>query len=485
MKIIRHSDRGLTFSFNENDAFKPGSHYRYVVDNVRGQVILIPDEDGKYKLSRKGAQNKPLVDLRNEEIKSVISNARFMEIEVLDDRIVVHIVKTDESVRTTLTDVELTELIDRSEDITFEIDKDILAHDSDALSEMLRASGVLSDKVFNDVLYVFDTVSLFSGAGLLDYPFKMDDSFDIKFAVDKFKAACMTYRENIGDHVLCMDIRELDAKDVPAADLIIGGPCCQGYSNANRTGNAELDESKRKLIDDYVRIVKEKKPLIWVIENVPQLLTKGDGVHFEKILSELSSDYHITYSVIDDSAVGGYTIRKRMVIIGSLHEVGEIVIPDISVSSKKTADDALRKVTSDWFNYSDITRSTPDTMRKMSYVRPGHNYKDIPELSDKVRHSNLYRRLRGDKPAVTITNWRKILLMPPVGNRILSVAEAAALMGLDGTFKFLGSLDDRQQQVGNGVTQHVARFIKSIVKNALYDFANNKLKNSNAAIMAA
>ena len=66
-------------------------------------------------------------------------------------------------------------------------------------------------------------------------------------------------------------------------------------------------------------------------------------------------------------------------------------------------------------------------------------------------------------------------LMPPVGNRILTVAEAEALMGLPGTFRVFGSLNDRQQQIGNGVTQAIAHFVKSIVKNALCAFANEKL----------
>ena len=74
---------------------------------------------------------------------------------------------------------------------------------------------------------------------------------------------------------------------------------------------------------------------------------------------------------------------------------------------------------------------------------------------------------------MTITNWRKVLLMPPEGNRILSVSEAAAIMGLNKNFKFLGTLDERQQQVGNGVTQAIAMFIKSIVKNALFGYMNN------------
>ncbi len=445
---IKISKRGLTFSFKENETFKAGSHYRYIIDNQTSEVILLPDEKGKYKFSRKGTQNKPLVDLRNEEIKNAMSMGRYMEVEILDNKIVVHIIKTSVNI-SGMTEPEIKDLIARSDNITFEIDKQTLERDNKALSDMLKASGLFSRKTRKDVSYVFDTISLFSGAGLLDYPFHKDGSFDLQFAVDFDKSACETYKANIGDHIKCMDIRDLDENDVPNAELIIGGPCCQGYSNANRAGNLAQDISKRLLIDDYIRMVHAKKPLMFVIENVRQFLTKENGKYLNKVLTELS-DYNITYSVINDNEVGGFTTRERMVLIGTDKSVGKIVIPDVELVRHRTTGDALKRVTTEWYNYSDITKASPDTVKKMSQVRPGHNYKDIPELAHLDRHSNVYRRLAEDEPAVTITNWRKVNLMPPVGNRILSVSEAAALMGLNKDFKFFGSLNDRQQQVGNG-----------------------------------
>ena len=474
---IKMSKRGLTFSFAANDTFRAGTHYRYIVDNANSEVILIADEKGKYKMSRKGAHAKPLVDLRNEEIKQAMAGSSYMEVEVLDDRIIVHIIKLNANVEG-LSDVELIDMLDKSEEVTFSIDKKSLIEHDSALIEMLTASGLFSEKNRSDLSYVFDTVSLFSGAGLLDYPFKKDESFDIKFAVDFDKAACETYSKNIGEHILCMDMRDLDENQVPETDLIIGGPCCQGYSNANRKGNEALDVSKRLLIDDYIRIVRAKKPLMFVIENVRQFITKENGKYLERVFTALSDDYNITYSVVNDLEVGGYSKRERMVLIGSIKAMGKVVIPNVELASTKTVGDALKKVTSDWFNYSDITKASADTQAKMAQVRPGHNYKDIESMKDLDRHSNVYRRLAADEPLVTITNWRKVNLMPPEGNRILSVSEAAAIMGLDKSFKFFGSINDKQQQVGNGVTQAIASFIKSIVKNALYGYVNSNLNVS-------
>ena len=474
---IRKSNRGLTFSFAENEHFKVGSHYRYFVDVAKSEVIIVADENGKYKLSRKGTNAKPLVDLRNSEIKEAMSLASYMEVEISGDQIIVHIIKKTVNVEGN-SDVDVADLFDKGEEISFVINKEDLIENNEALADMLTASGLFSEKTADDLSYVFDTVSLFSGAGLLDYPFHKDDSFDIRFAVDFDASACETYRRNIGDHIWCMDIRDLTEDRVPDADLIIGGPCCQGYSNANRAGNLAQDISKRLLIDDYIRMVRAKKPYMFLIENVEQFITKEQGKYLNRVITELSNEYNITYSVVNDWEVGGYSTRKRMLLIGSIKAIGKVIIPDVELTNKKTVGQALAKVDSSWFNYADITKASPETVAKMAQVPQGGNYKNIRGMELLDRHSNVYRRLDLNKPSVTITNWRKVNLIHPTENRILSVAEASAIMGLGKDFKFYGSINDRQQQVGNGVTQAIASFAKSVIKTHLYAFVNKQIKEN-------
>ena len=478
---IRSSKRGLTFSFQKNETFKAGTKYRYIVDVKDASIIIVPDEKGKYKMSKKGEEQKPLVDLRNKEVKDAIALAQYLEIEITSTKIIVHIIEKNINTET-LSDRETVELFDKQDKQTLVLDKYMFVEHNTELIKMLTASGFFSAKENNDINYIFDVVSLFSGAGMLDYPFKLDESFDIKFAVDFDKSACETYRHMIGDHILCMDMRELDEKQVPQADVIIGGPCCQGYSNANRalTGKEEA-RKKRLLIHDYIRVVKEKKPLVFLVENVPQFLTKDDAEHLNSILTELS-DYEISYTIVNDNEVGGYSTRKRMLLFGS--RIGKIQIPNVELFKNATCGDALKKVDSTWIHYNDLTNASEDTMRKMAYVHDGQNYKSVPELAHLNRHSNVYRRLDAKEPAVTITNWRKVLMMPPeeflsrdksgkLIQRQLNCAEAKAIQGLPKDYRFFGSLNDIQQQIGNGVTRAVATFAKSIIKNALIGYANN------------
>ena len=76
-----------------------------------------------------------------------------------------------------------------------------------------------------------------------------------------------------------------------------------------------------------------------------------------------------------------------------------------------------------------------------------------------------------DKLSPTLTNWRKTVLTHPTENRILTVSEAAAIMGLDKDFPIYGkTLNSRQQQVANGVTFSVGKFVKEAILASLDNF---------------
>lgn len=481
MKKIKRSDRGLTFSLlNEQAAI--GSRYDYFIDKERKEIVIIGNPAGKLKVSRKRSGNgfKPLYDIRSAEVRKLCSEADYMQIEVLDDKIVVHtyrkVTQISKAVRSNV--IHIADIIGEK---TGEIILDMASGMNAALYEFghptLQNAAYFESLCLQiprggrkkELKQVYTVASLFSGAGLLDYSFR-DPRIRFVYAVDFDKDACDTYRENIGNHIVCKDIRQVDAEEVPDSDICIGGPCCQGYSNANRRNIAgKTAEGKRLLIEDYIRIVKAKKPKVFVIENVPQFYTKENGLYIGKVIDALSDTYEITCHTIIDSEVGGYTARKRAIVIGS--RIGKIELPSIRLATVKTVRDALSKVDAEWFNYNDVTKPKQETALAMSYVKPGGNWKDIPEdihSFGKDTHSDRFRRLSWDEVAPTIVNWRKVCMMPPEGNRILSVSEAAALMGLDKDFKVLGSsLGSRQQQIGNGVTQAIGRFVKKYVLEAL------------------
>lgn len=484
MKRIKQSTRGCTFTLDNEKLI--GTKFRYVLDLAAGEIVIIPDKNGKGTVSRKkcGKTFKPLYDIRSKEVRELVSKADYMEVETVGEKVIIHVYRKVSAVKK----VFKSNII-RIEDIfaqkTGEIVIDRAVGGEDYSPEYLFGKPTLANEDYfsyissqipswllkkdkKEIINVYDTISLFSGAGLLDYAFR-DPKIRMVYGVDFDKDACTTYRKNIGDHIECRDIRDVQPEEIPHADLVIGGPCCQGYSNANRINEkSETALEKRLLIEDYVRIVAAKKPKVFVIENVPQLLTKDDGLYMDKVLNGLP-EYTVTATIIKDDEVGGYTTRRRAIVIGS--RIGEIKLPDTCLATRKTVKDALSKVDATWFNYGDVTMPREDTKRTMSYVPQGGNWMDIPETVHKFgpsTQSNTYRRLAWDEQSPTITNWRKCILIHPEENRILTVSEAAALMGLDKAFKIYGeTLNSKQQQVGNGVTQAIGQFVKKHVLEAL------------------
>ena len=486
-KRIKSSKRGLTFSFDGFGAFQPGKRYRYILDKGNNSLLILPvaqKEEG-LKISRKkgNGKEKALFDLRNKDILSVMKKAEYLEVEIEDEKILVaamvkkkeckKIVSLDQRLKRIKTYQLPQELLmaagsgDGFYQYSFEDIFGSLASDVSAFSYVGKET---VKKQFPDVLRV---ISLFSGAGMLDLPFARDKAFSIVYAAEINDDAAKTYRENIGDHVHQIDVRKLNGKNLPQADIIIGGCPCQPYSRENPSATKRgKDHVEGDLLMEYVRLVKETNVELFVIENVPQFLTDTYGENMKYIHENLGEQYSITAKVVCDSDIGGYTKRKRTIIIGN--RLGKpVTIPDVKMHPAKTVGQALKKVHKGWKNFFDVTLPSELTKLRISLVPEGGNWRELPEeLRTKGIHSNMYRRLDRNQPSVTICNWRKYLLSPPrysndgSWDRILTVAEAAALSGLDEDFSFYGKLSSMQQQVGNGVPYALANFVKGVVKKA-------------------
>lgn len=436
-KVIKGSDRGLTFSF-KHDKFNIGEHYNYVVVPKTKKIYIIPTKQG-LKVSRKKTKfrNLALIDIRNKRIKTVTQKADKLGLTFNKNSITV---------------------------TAFNVDKPFLT------------TNIPLDKQLNIKENIIKVVSLFSGCGMLDYPFHLDNKFEIVFATDIMEDACMSYRENIGDHILNKSVTDLSKNDIPEGDILIGGCPCKPFSNANRKMDNRLEKHEdSKLVLEYIRLVNEGEYKVFVMENVPELITACNGQYFEAI-KECLPDYKIEAKVLKDSDFGGYSIRKRVFIVGS--KIGEVKFDEPIRKTVGTVGQALSKVTEDWFNYKDITKAKESTVEKMKYIPQGGNFKDIPEhLRGKGVHSNSYKRLHMNEPSCTLTNFRKSMILHPLKDRIISVAEALAISGFDRSFKVLGSLANRQQQVGNGVPFALGDIIKNIVKKLFINYENSLCLN--------
>ncbi len=114
-----------------------------------------------------------------------------------------------------------------------------------------------------------NVVSLFSGGGGLDLGF-VAEGYNVIWAIDNNKNATETYKVNLGDHIICADINQVDISKIPHADVVIGGPPCQSFSLA---GNRNVEDERGQLVWKYIHIIEQVKPKAFVFENVTGLLS--------------------------------------------------------------------------------------------------------------------------------------------------------------------------------------------------------------------
>ena len=123
-----------------------------------------------------------------------------------------------------------------------------------------------------------EIASLFSGAGGLDRGFK-NAGFDITWANENDKSIWSTINDNFPDTRLdTRSILDVPSEEIPDVDGIIGGPPCQSWSEAGKQRG--INDPRGKLFFEYIRLIKLKKPIFFLAENVSGMLHKK---HYKSI----------------------------------------------------------------------------------------------------------------------------------------------------------------------------------------------------------
>ncbi|BAY47872.1 cytosine-specific methyltransferase [Scytonema sp. HK-05] len=164
-------------------------------------------------------------------------------------------------------------------------------------------------------------VSLFSGCGGLDLGFHQA-GFNIVWANEYDKSIWDTYEINHPNVTLDRrDIRAIEPDDIPDCIGIIGGPPCQSWSEAG--AGRGINDSRGQLFFDYIRIIREKKPLFFLAENVSGILAEKHNKAFTNILYQFKdAGYEVTYKLLNAYNYGVPQDRKRVIIVGYREEMG-------------------------------------------------------------------------------------------------------------------------------------------------------------------
>lgn len=167
----------------------------------------------------------------------------------------------------------------------------------------------------------FTAISLFAGCGGLDYGFDISGIKTI-WANDIWATGLKTFSLNYPNaKIICKSICEVKSDDIPYADVLLGGFPCQPFSIIGaRTG---LNHEEGKLFFEYLRVVKDKKPKVFIAENVPGLVNFQKGELFNEMLKLLSAaGYFVTWDYMNVLDYGGVENRKRVIIAGFRNDLG-------------------------------------------------------------------------------------------------------------------------------------------------------------------
>lgn len=354
-------------------------------------------------------------------------------------------------------------------------------------------------------------IDLFAGCGGMTAGF-VKAGYEPVLSVEWELHAAATYAANFGaDHTYAGDIAQLDNRDIPRADLVIGGPPCQGFSNL---GARDINDPRNKLWQEYLRVVAKAKPKVFVIENVDRFLSSTE---FEALQGSVAdgalSDYSLSYGVLNAADFGVPQRRNRTIVIGS--RIGPIHLPKPTHARGGAGDllpwntvaDALAGVptaTRDttlpmrtWhfdgvdvpgtYTGTDIHLGRNPTKRselRYDHIPPGGGRFNLPDglLPDCWRNkptgtTDVMGRMRWDAPSLTI---RTEFFKPEKGqylhpqwdehdatnrvNRPITHLEAARLQGFPDDFRWCGSKIGIAKQIGNAVPVGLAAVLAEHLK---------------------
>ncbi len=290
------------------------------------------------------------------------------------------------------------------------------------------------------------------------------------FSADNDKYACDTYYKNFKEYPL-VDIKKLSAKKIPDHDILCAGFPCQPFSIAGERRG--FNDTRGTLFFDIVRILKEKKPKIFILENVKGLVNHDKGGTFKKIINILSKKvngkinkskrenlgYNVFWRVLNSYDFNAPQNRERVFIIGFKNQ---------NINYKFPKNIKLK------INLNNLINKRPKKIRRISKLSKGYiykhlrkhqNYKKIKDLNylvaNEVRRSRCNFRFDNISPCLTTKMGTGGNNVPYLVNqdRFFTLDECLLLQGFPKNFKLTNNYTEALKQIGNSVTINVVKKI--------------------------
>ena len=203
---------------------------------------------------------------------------------------------------------------------------------------MNNLSNLFSSSLTSDFEQPLKFIDLFAGLGGFHQGFKKAGGYRCVFASEIDVELAGIYETNFGIRPKG-DIREIEAADIPAHDVMCAGFPCQPFSLAGKKNGFDCDTSGR-LIQEVLRVLKHHRPAFVLLENVPNIKTIHDGGFWQFLEQEFANiGYSLATKVLSTQAFGIPQHRDRLFIVGATcpTQLDQFVWPEASKSAKTLA----------------------------------------------------------------------------------------------------------------------------------------------------
>ena len=251
--------------------------------------------------------------------------------------------------------------------------------------------------------------------------------------------ACKTYKANFGDQPYG-DITKIEAKDIPDFDILLAGFPCQPFSIAGKKAGFN-HETQGTLFFDVERILKEKKPKAFLLENVKNLTAHDNGNTFKTIISLLEALGYCVYAkVLNALDYGVPQKRERIIICGFLNKVNFEFPEPIPADQRKTLSDILEtNVDKKYYVKDNIRVSRLSRLRDKNFPKP---YISHENMAGSITPHPYCSALRAGASAnyILVNDERR-----PTERELLRI------QGFPDTYKIVVNYGQIKHQTGNSV----------------------------------
>ena len=255
------------------------------------------------------------------------------------------------------------------------------------------------------------------------------------------------------------DITSVDASTIPSFDILCAGFPCQPFSISGKQEG--FSDTRGTLFFDICRVLSEKKPTAFILENVKNVSVHDDGKTLKVILQSLQTiGYNVSWKVLNAKDFGVPQNRERTIIVGHKNKTFDFDTVK-KINKNPILEDIIREKVLDYLDPSEYTLIRDTVVQKSGLIFSGYLKKNIRKTGanpNNLHHSRTHKQpnriysSEGTHPTLSAQETSGRYWILHKGKvRKLTLDECYRLMGFSGNHLKTGTLSQKYKQIGNSV----------------------------------